>query len=131
MSLARLPFSRFLSHLRHIPCLLGLLSLSSQTCFPATSRLGFVVANEPHVKPIQISLGFGLRVLAPHFIFTEVGRKERLERGGKEETEKHTQRPFYSREEEQMFPMLYFPRLEWLRCGGIIPGCSQGSRWGV
>lgn len=29
-----------------------------------------------------------------------------------EETENHTQRPFYSREEEQMFPMLYFPRLE-------------------
>ena len=60
-------------------------------------------------------------------------REEReIEKGRhEEETEKHILRPFDSHEEKQMFLMLYFPLLQWLRCGGIIPGCSQGSSWGV
>lgn len=60
-------------------------------------------------------------------------REEReIEKGGhEEEMEKHTPRPFDSCEEKQMLLMLYFPLLQWLRCGGIIPGGSWGSSWGV
>lgn len=43
--------------------------------------------------------------------------------------EEHTPRPLVSPEEKQMFLLLWF--LLRLRCGGITPGCSQGSSWGV
>lgn len=61
------------------------------------------------------------------YVYKSREEREMEEARPEEEAKKHT-KPFYSHEEEQMFLMLYFPLLEWLGCGGIIPGCSRGSR---
>ena len=59
-------------------------------------KQAFVVANEPHVKPTPISLGFGLRALAPHFMFTKVKRKERSKRRGMRRKQTSTHRGHFT-----------------------------------
>lgn len=63
---------------------------------PTPGRQAFVVADEPHVKPTQITLGFGLQALAPHFVFIKVGRKERWERGGTRRKQRITHRGHFT-----------------------------------
>lgn len=80
VSLAWPSFPRFLSHLQRALCFLFFppsLQRRSSTCTQA-----FMVANEPHIKPVQVSLGFALWALASCFMFIKVRKKERLMRGG-------------------------------------------------
>ena len=64
-----------------------------------------------------------------YYVYKSREERELGEQRPEGEAEMHTQRPFYSREEEQTFLLLHFPPLDGAETWG--DHFSQGSRWGV